>query len=354
MSNSYFMDSVVQYLNRGHAEQSEQALLEENRQLRILLQQASDAYNQMHDSLTKNKALVAQLIDGNYPKVTNQNGFLTKCYRIIKFRETMLRQNGIDPSNTTQINQLSVDQKRIINLNILAFGELLSLPEVCGQYLRKTQARSMDNAIQEADILGQAITKNKNTQVHALQAWGYLNMMMSVNNGTIHYLDIMLETFNNEAKANEWLKDRVSQLTKDCRFATNSTMPNPESIPNPLQLWEIKSAIDKHEGRSLSMSVSGNRPEFVFNVNDPYGYPNSPKGNEIIFGPINFSVDEALVWGAKLIATNEQSAMDELVDQTISGERRPTLLNNDKDLATTLPDSSESVAIPFLDKYGIN
>lgn len=212
----------------------------------------------------------------------------------------------------------------------------------------------MDNAIQEAGILGQAITKNKNTQVHALQAWGYLNMMMSVNNGTIHYLDIMLETFNNEAKANEWLKDRVSQLTNECRFVTNSSMPSPGTIPNPLQLWEINSFTYKKEIRSLSSSISGNRAEFVFNVNDSRGYPNCPKGEEIIIGPVNFLVDEALIWGAKLIATNEQFEIDELVNLTISGERRPTLLNNDKDLATTLPYSSESVALPFLETYGIN
>jgi hypothetical protein len=347
------MDSVVQYLNRHNQSNSEQALLEENRQLRVYIQQMSDEYHRMQTRLEENKAVLSRLIDGNYPKVTNPNGLMTKCYRIIKFREAMLRQNNIDPSNAQQISNLPINSKRAINLNILAFGELLSLPEIVSNYLRTTHCSSMTNLKKEADILAHAITKNDNTTVHALQAWGYLQMMLSVNNGTIHYLDVMLDTFNDEAKANQWLKDRVTQLIAECKFEPGSTMPIEASIPQPLQMWEIDSINHKLKRQTLSATISKDRPDYAFDISNPCCYPSSPKGQEIIIGPVSFLSDEALIWGEKLTDDSDIRSQNENADMTIEGLRIPTLLNKGKDEPYNLPHSENSMIASLLPKYGI-
>jgi hypothetical protein len=130
-------------------------------------------------------------------------------------------------------------------------------------------------------------------------------------------------------------------------------MPIQESIPNPLEMWEIEKLQDIDKYKAISESLSGGRDVYIFDIKNPKGYPKLPKGVEFLKGPVYFNFDTALIWGAKLMTTNSELSMDELVAQTLKGERLPTLLNKGRNERFEVPSSTESERVSLLDVYGI-
>lgn len=352
-ADAYLMDSVLMYLNRHNTNNDNNSLLEENRELRIMLQQMSDANQKMNKELAASRDFIAKIIDCNFPRVTQQNNMMVRCYRMLKFKESILKQNNIDARNAQQIDMLPLNTKRIINLNLMAFGELMTLPEIVGEYVAIAQRQSMRNMMQEADILASAITQNNNTQIHALQGWGYLQMMLAVSSASIDYIEKMQAVYNDENKANQWLKSRVSQLVDNCRFEGSSTFPIADSIPHPLIEWENTSAEYKASLKQLSATVSGGRPEYVFDTNNKRGYPMAPKGSELVKGPVDFPIDLALVWGDSLANFSSSMSKAEHVQSTLNGQRLPTLLNGQGDNQNELPSSGHSLDRSLMSHYGI-
>lgn len=352
--NSLFYDGLISYLTRNEKNQTNEALLYENRELRITLQNLHNEYLELKEQQAKSQKLIDDIIGNNYPFVKNPCGIIQRCYRIIKFRDILLRQNGIDPQNQDAINALPINTKRVININLMAFGELINFNEIILRYIRVTQVISMKNAKIEADVIAQALTKNHNLEVHALQAWGYLQMMCGVFNGTAEFIDVAFETIKDEQKANEWLKNRVTTLIDTLRFQSGSAFPEKESIPNPLDEWTSKFIKSHMDSVNLSARLSANRTElYDFDINDLKKYPHSPKDLELVKGPVYFLSDNAMVWGAKLIAETNKAGIENEILKTLTGERLPTLLNTGKDELFSLPESFNSIDASHLKTYGI-
>ena len=348
--NSIFWDGVVDYLTRNNRNQNEHQLLQENRELRIAFENLHNEYLKIKSSQEESQKLIEQLIGGNYPRVSHPNGIMTHGYRMLKFKSILFAQNGITGNDASS---LTLNQKRLINLNLLAFGELLSLNEIVLNYVNTNLTKSAENMIDESTILAEALTKDNSLEVHAIQAWAYLQMAIAANRTNSDYIKYGLSVINNEDKANEWLNYRITQLINNAQFNTDSPMPIQESIPNPLEMWEIETLQEIDEFKAISESLSGNRDTYIFDINNPKGYPRRPKGVEFLKGPVYFNFDNALIWGAKLIATNSELSMDELVSQTLKGERLPTLLNKGRNERFEVPPSTESGAVSLLNVYGI-
>lgn len=352
--NSIFYDGLISYLTRNENNHTTEALLFENRELRIALQNLHNEYLELKEQHAKSQKLNDDIIGNNYPFVKNPCGLMARCYRILKFKDVLLRQNGIDPNNEEAINALPINTKRYININLMAFGELMNFNEIILRYVRDTQVISMQNAEVEANVLAQALTKNHDLEVHALQAWAYLQMMCGVFNGTAEFIDIAFETIKNEQKANEWLKNRVTTLVDTLRFQSGSAFPEKDSIPNPLDEWTSKFTKTHLKSMHLSASLSANRKElYDFDINDLKKYPNSPKDLELVMGPVHFLSDNAMVWGAKLIAETNKAGIENEILKTLTGTRLPTLLNTGKDEPFSLPESFNSIEASHLKTYGI-
>lgn len=348
--NSTYWEGVADYLSRNNRNQNETQLLQENRELRIAFENLHNEYLQIKSNQEECKKLIETLIGGNYPRVSHPNGLMTRGYRMLKFKSILFSQNGISGNDASS---LTLNQKRLINLNLLAFGELLSLNEIVLNYVNTNLTKSAENMITESEILAEALTKDNSLELHAIQAWGYLQMAIAANRTNSDYIKYGLSVINNEDKANEWLKYRITQLINNAQFNTDSPMPIQESIPNPLEMWEIEQLKEIDEFKAISESLSGNRDTYIFDINNPKGYPKRPKGVEFLKGPVYFNFDNALIWGAKLITTNSELSMDELVSQTLKGERLPTLLNKGRNERFEVPASTESESVSLLDVYGI-
>lgn len=386
-ADEYLMESVLMYLNRNrnNTQTDTTRLLEENRELRIMLQELNTHSQKMRSSWTQlvseneklranyqalkksadeliesikskyeiNEEIINQLTESNYPKVSQPNNVMTRRARILKFRKSIFQQNNIDPNNIKQIETLPINTKRLINLHVMAFGELLALPEIVAEYIVSTQTKSFGNLSNEADILSAALTLDNNAQIPALQGWGYLQMMQGVSVSILSYIKEMQEVLSDEDKANTWLSNRVSELVNSCEFIEDFTLPQPTSIPPPLAQWE--SSMDRLVASKTTEynEMSSNRTEYTFNIMNKSAYPNTAIGTELVKGPVLYELDCALIWGVSLSLDNAQDSRENNIRNTLVGQRVPTLLNRAINANLQMPPSERSIEISLLTEYGI-